>query len=136
MAKNPKMGDAHVNACADALNAVYNGGKLRFYTTAQPATCDTALSGQTKLAEFTLPSPCFGTSAAGVVTANAIDDVVGLAPGDANWFRVVKADGTTGLQDGTVGVTAGQFDLVIDAITIVAGVTQHINSWAHTVPKG
>lgn len=133
MALNLKLADAHVNAQADALNAAYNGGKLRGYTGTQAATADTAIGAQTKLYEFTLPSPCFGTSAAGVVTANAITDVVGLAGGDCTWYRVVKADGTTGLQDGSVGTSGANLNM--DAITIVAGVTQHINSWGHTVTK-
>ena len=133
MALNLKLADAHVNAQADALNALYNGGKMRLYTTPQPATGDTAIASQTKLIEFTLPTPCFGTSAAGVVAANAIADVVGLAPGDAAFYRVVKADGTTSLQDGSVGLTG--CNLNMDAITIVAGVTQHINSWQHTVAR-
>jgi len=133
VALNLKLADAHVNAQADALNALYNGGKLRVYTTAQPTNADTAIGAQTKLIEFTLPTPCFGTSAAGVVTANAITDVVGLAPGDAAFYRVVKADGTTGLQDGSVGTSL--CNLNMDAVTIVTGVTQHINSWSHTVVK-
>ena len=132
MALNLNLGDAHVNAQADALNALYNGGKLRIYSGTQAATADTAIGAQVKLVEFTLPSPCFGTSVAGVVTANAITDVVALVPGEAAWYRVVKADGA-GLQDGTVG-TSG-CNLTIDSTTIVAGVTQRINSWSHAVPK-
>ena len=135
MAKNPKMGNAHVNAQGDALNAVYNGGKLRFYGGTQPATCDTATAEPT-LVEFVLPTPCFASAVTGAVTANTIADVTAALGGTAAWYRVWKADGTTGLQDGTIGVTAGQFDLVIDSVTIVALVTQHINSWMHTVPKG
>jgi hypothetical protein len=135
VSKEPKMGNAHVNAQADALNAVYNGGKMDFYGGTKPATADTATS-EPVLVEFTLPSPCFGTSNLGVVAANTIADVVAALGGTAAWFRVWKSDGTTGLQDGTIGVTAGQFDLVIDSVTIVQGVTQHINSWQHTVPKG
>jgi hypothetical protein len=133
MAVNLKCADAHVNAQADALNALYNGGKLRPYTGTQPATADTAIGAQVKLVEFTLPTPCFGTSVAGVVTANAITDTTGITGGDATWYRVVKADGTTGLQDGSVGLTGCNVNM--DAITIVAGVTQHINSWVHTVTK-
>ena len=133
MAKNPKMGNAHVNAQGDALNAVYNGGKMRLYGGTQPANCDTS-TAEAVLVEYTLPSPCFGTSALGVVIANVIADVAAALGGTAAWYRVWKSDGTTGLQDGTVGV--GTFDLVIDSVTIVQGVTQHINSWSHTIPKG
>lgn len=133
MALNLKLADAHVNAQAEALNALYNGGKMRLYTATQAATADTTIGAQVKVVEFTLPSPCFGTSSAGVVTANAITDTTGITGGDATWYRCTKADGTTGLQDGSVGTTGANLNM--DAITIVAGVTQHINSWAHTVPK-
>jgi hypothetical protein len=133
MALNLKLADAHVNAQADALNALYNGGKLRLYTGTQAATADTAIGAQVKVVEFTLPSPCFGTSAAGVVAANAITDTTGITGGDATWYRCTKADGTTGLQDGSVGTSLANLNM--DAITIVAGVTQHINSWSHTVAK-
>jgi hypothetical protein len=134
VATNLKLADAHVNAQADALNALYNGGKLRIYDGTQPATSDTAVVAQVKLAEFTLPTPCFGTAAAGVLAANAITDVVGLGGGGAAaWYRVVKADGVTSLQDGSVGTSLANLNM--DTTTITAGVTQHINSWGFTVTK-
>jgi len=133
VALNLKLADAHVNAQADALNALYNGGKLRGYTLTQAATADTAIGSQVKVFEFTLPTPCFGTSASGLVTANAITDTTGITGGDCTWYRITKADGTTGLQDGSVGTSL--CNLNMDAITIVAGVTQHINSWQHTVAR-
>ena len=37
MALNLKLADALVNAQAAAMNALFNGGKLQVYTTAQPA---------------------------------------------------------------------------------------------------
>jgi len=138
MALTAKMANAHVNAQADALNAQYNAGKLRIYDstggTGQPANADTAIGSQVKLAEFTLPSPCFGSSALGVVTASAIADVLAIATGTATWYRVVKSDGVTGLQDGSVGLSG--CDLNIADTAVVTGVLQHINSWTHTVPKG
>ena len=132
MALNLKLADALANAQADAMNALFNGGKLQLYTTAQPGTADTATSGQTKLVEWTLPIPCWGAAAAGVVTANAITDVVGLADGAAAWFRVLKADGTK-LMDGSVGTSGANLNL--DTVTITTGVTQHVTSWTHTVTK-
>jgi hypothetical protein len=135
MAKNPKMGNAHVNAQADALNAVYNGGKRRFYGGTQPDDCDSPTS-EPVLVEFILPTPCFGVAVDGVVIANPIDDVVAVASGTASWSRVVMADGVTGLQDGTVGVGVGNFDIAVDSTTIAQGVTQHVGAWAHTVPRG
>lgn len=132
MALNLNLGDAHVNAQADALNALYNGGKMRIYGGVQPAICDTP-TAEVVLVEYALPTPCFGAAVAGVLAANTIADVVAAGSGTATWYRVVAADGATGLQDGSVG-TAG-CNLNMDAVTIVAGVTQHISSWGHTVTK-
>ena len=132
MSLNLKLADATVNAQAAAMNALFNGGKLQLYTTAQPTNADTATSGQTKLVEWTLPTPCWGTPTAGVVTANTIADVVAIGDGAAAWFRVLAADNTK-LMDGAVGTTGCNLNL--DTITITTGVTQHVTSWTHTVTK-
>lgn len=133
MAKNLKMANASVNAEGDALNAAgYNGGKLQVYSGAQPATADDAATG-TKLIEWTLPNPCFGSAVNGVLTANAITDVTALATDTAGYMRVVSS-GSVKLMDGSVGA-GGTYDLVLDSTSIVAGVTQHVTSWMHTIPK-
>jgi hypothetical protein len=134
MAKNLKMANASVNAEGDSLNAAgYNGGKLQVYDGTQPTTADDAVTTQVKLIEWTLPNPCFGSTVAGVLTANAISDVTAIASGVAAWYRCVSSGGTK-LQDGSVGA-GGTFDLVLDTTTITVGVTQHVTSWTHTIPK-
>lgn len=124
-----RMADASVNAEADALNAQVNGGKLQIYDGVQPATADTAIAGQNKLAEFTLANPCFGAAVAGVVTATNPAATVGLFAATATWYRVLKADNTKEW-DGEVGV---QMTLNSTAITVGAAVS--VTSWTHTVTK-
>ena len=47
MPLNTQLADATVNVQADALAALCNGGLIRVYNGAQPATANTALSGNT-----------------------------------------------------------------------------------------
>ncbi len=124
-----RMADASVNAEANALNAEVNGGKLQIYDGVQPATADTAVGAQNKLAEFTLPSPCFGAASAGQVTANAVTPTTGLFASTATWYRVLKADNTKEW-DGEVGV-----QMTLNSTSITVGATVSITSWTHTVTK-
>jgi hypothetical protein len=135
MASNPKFSNAAVNAEADALAALFNGGKLRIYDGAQPATADTALGAQVKLAELTFANPAFAAAAAGLLTANAITtDVDAAATGTASWFRAVKSDGVTVIMDGSVGLAAS--DLILDAVAIAQHADVACTSFMLQVSKG
>lgn len=134
MALNPKRGNAAVNAEADAVCALLNGGKLQIYDGSQPATADTAVGAQVKLAELTWNATAFGAAVAGVASANAITaDTVADATGTATWFRALKSDDTK-VFDGTVGV--GTFDLVLDSAAIQAGADVSVTSFSYTANKG
>ena len=124
-----RMADASVNAEANALNAEVNGGKLQIYDGAQPATADTAITTQNKLAEFTLANPCFGGAVSGVVTANLPANTTGLFASTATWYRVLKADNTKEW-DGEVGV-----QMTLNSTAITVGATVSMTSWTHTVTK-
>ena len=43
--------------------------------------------------------------------------------GTAQWFRVFKADGTTGVLDGSVTVTGGGGEMTLNTTSITAGGT-------------
>lgn len=134
MAKNFKNSNTSVNAAVDAITALANSGKVRIYTASQPATADTAVSGQTLLAELTMNSTAFGAASAGVATANAItSDTSADATGTAAWFRVLKSDGTTALWDGSVGTSDA--DMVINSTAIQSGAAVSISSFTYTLPK-
>lgn len=75
-----------------------NGALLQVYTSPRPATGD-AITTQTKLAQFTCGTPFAPSAAAGVLSPTLPADTTGLASGQANWFRIVKSDGTTHVTD-------------------------------------
>jgi hypothetical protein len=133
MAKNTQLTNLAVNTEADALAALLNAGFIDIYDGAQPATGDTAIGAQTKLARCTFGNPAFGASVAGVITANAITaDSDADATGTAAWARILKSDGTP-VMDVSVGTAAANIILNSLAIQIHAQVS--ITSFTHTVAK-
>src|ERR1039457_1738201 len=137
MANTPFFSTATVVASMSAVIALLNGGFLEIYAGLQPADANTALSGQTLLSGgMTFATPvAFGTPAATgvagsrVVTATAnpiVSDTSAAATGTAAWFRAYKADGTTGVMDGSVG-TSG-CDLNLNTTSIVQYATVSVTS--------
>jgi len=132
MANDVRLGDAAANAAVNAIVDLLNGGKLQIYDGTRPATGDTAVGAQHKLAEFTLPTPAFGDAADGVATANAITAVTALATYTATWFRVLQSDDTK-MFDGEVG-TSG-CDLNLNTAAIVADAEVSISSFTVILPQ-
>lgn len=118
------------NAQLDAITT-YAGSaaKLRIYTGAQPATGGAAT---TLLAEFTLGTPFAPPASGASLSPNLPSPTTGAAAGTAAWFRIVKADGTTQVIDGTAG-TSGT-DLVLNTTTISVGV--NVSVTAFTITRG
>lgn len=134
MALNLKLAHVGSQAAADALVALLNGGFLDIYDGAQPATPNTAISTQNRLASLTYANPAFGASVNGVATANAIGtDTDADATGTAAWFRAFKSDHTTAVLDGSVGV--GTFDVNIDSTAIQQHAQVAVSSQTITVPE-
>jgi hypothetical protein len=119
------------NAELDALAPLFNSGKLRIYTGAQPATPETAASG-TLLVELTFNATAFPAASGGVITANAITSAAAGATGTAGWCRSLKSDGTTALIDGDVS-TSGAF-LNLNSTAISSGATVAVSSYVITNP--
>lgn len=138
MALDPKLTNAAASAAADAVVDLCDAGAgaatLRIYDGTAPATADTALSGNTLLAQLTMSDPAFGSASNGVATASAItQDSSADATGTATFFRILDSNGTVVLQ-GTVG-TSG-CDLNLNTTSIVAGATVSVTSLTYTQPKG
>jgi len=126
MALTAKLSDTAVNTKVDAVCALANSGKLRFYDGSQPATADTDTGAQVLLAELTLNAAAFGAAVDGVATAAAITpDSSANAGGTAAWFRVVKSDGTTKLWDGSVGTANKTISAATQANPAVLTKTGH-----------
>ena len=135
MALNPHFGLAAREAAIDNALNLANSGELIIYSGTQPATCDTALSGNTVLATFTLPATAFaaatGSSGATVTkTANAITAVTAAATGTATWFRIYKSDDLTGVADGSVGTSSA--DMTMATVSIVSGAQVSISSLVYS----
>lgn len=132
MALNTQLSNVAVNAMADALSALLASGYLRIYSGTQPATADTALSGNILLAELRFSATAAPAATGGLITFSAItSDTNADATGTASFFRCLKADGTTVIMDGTVG-TSGT-NMVIATTSISAGQTVSCSSFTHDV---
>ena len=118
------------NAQLDAITAFAgNGALLRIYDGTRPATGGAAT---TLLVEFTLGTPFAPGAAAGVLSPTLPADDTGVAVGTATWFRVVKADGTTHVLDGSAG-TSGT-DMILNTASISIGLTVSVTAW--TITRG
>ena len=121
------------NAQLDAITTFTgNAGLLRIYDGTQPATGGAAT---TLLAELTLGSPLAAGASSAALTASSItQDASANATGTATWFRIVKADGTTHVMDGTVTATGGGGDLTLTTTSIVA--TQPVSVTSFVISRG
>lgn len=136
MALSTRLTNATVNAQANALARLLDNGYLRIYSGTQPATADTALSGNTLLAELRFAATSAPNAVAGQLTFNALtSDTAADATGTAGFFRCFASDGTTVVLDGSVGVTGGGFNLELATTSIVANATVAVSSFTHTVAK-
>lgn len=129
MPMNTQLSDATVNAQANALAALCNGGVIKIYDGAQPASADTALSGNTLGVTLTFGATAFGAANSGVITANAITAGVAVAGITPTFARIFKSDGTTVVMDVSAGASGA--NMTIGAFT--AGTTVSVSSFTHDV---
>lgn len=129
-----KLAQLTANAMADAIDTYMgNAGKIIIYSGTEPATADTALSGNTVLATFTGGSPVFGAAASGTITLQGVPlTVAASATGTATFFRLFQTNGTTCVAQGTVGTSGQQLNLNTTSIT--SGVNVTITSGTINMP--
>lgn len=133
-AHSPKLSNAAANASADAVAALFNSCYFKIYDSTQAATADTSVSGQTLLSTLRCNATAFGSSSAGVATANAItSDTDAAATGTATWFRVLKSDNSTVVMDGSVGTSGADVNLA--TVSIVQHATVSITAFTYTQSK-
>jgi glutamate synthase domain-containing protein 3 len=134
MATNTHLSLASWNLALDSAINVLNSGFIQIYSGTQPATPDTALSGNVLLATLTLGATAFGAAAAGTKTANAIANGTAVATGTASFFRAFESDDATAIIDGSVGTSAA--DMIIGTTSIVTGAVVSCSSWTISMPVG
>jgi hypothetical protein len=116
-----------LNAITTDIDSGSGAGKVRIYNGSRPADADTAVSGQTLLAELTLSDPSAAAASGGVWTANSVTgDASADATGTASWFRVLDSDNNV-VMDGDVG-TSGS-DLNLNSTSLTVGGTVDITSF-------
>lgn len=124
---------AAIAATTGLIDAGAGAGKIRVYTASKPAGPDTAISGQTLLAEFTCQDPAFTAGATGVQNLDVTPAMTttGLAAGTATWARVLDSNNVA-VVDLTVG-TSGS-DINLNTTTVSVGLNLEITSGSLTQP--
>lgn len=133
MALNIHINAAARNAMLDQLNGqIGASGLLRFYDGTQPATADTALTGQVKLAELALSVTAFAAAASGQIVANAVtQDASADATGTATWATFTTSAGVR-VWDVSVGTSGA--DINMNSVSIQVGAAVSVTSYNLSIP--
>ena len=128
--------NAMVDAVSGRIDADANGGTIKIYTGTQPATGDTALSGNTLLATLTWSTTSFAAASSGTATANAVtQDSSADATGTATWARIQDESGDN-VFDCDVTATGGGGTIQLNTTSIVSGGPVQITAFTLTQPAG
>ena len=135
----PTLSNARRNAAAaghtDALDSGSGAGKIRVYSGSKPAGPDTAITSQVLLGEFTLADPAFTAGATGVrdLDATPVLTTVGLAAGEAAWYRALSSDNVAHF-DGPVTAVGGGGELQMHTTTVSVGLDLALPAGSLTQP--
>lgn len=130
-----KYSTASVNAKVTSNIALMDGGFLDIYDGLPPATVDTPVTDQTRLARIGFGTPAFQAAVDGRAMSNAlIADPDADASGQAAWYRTVQSDGTP-MSQGSIGLIDSGADMELNRLDIVAGATVTIASFEWIEPK-
>lgn len=113
--------------------------RVRIYSGTPPADADTALSGNTLLAELNMSNPAFGAAVdlnpGARATASAIsDDTAADATGTATFFRLVDRNVATVVQ-GSVTATGGGGDMTLNSVALQINARVVVTSLTITLPE-
>lgn len=134
-----RMALARRNEMLDSHRDNANSGKLRIYSGTRPATADTALSGNTLLAELTMGATAFPAASGGVLTANTVtSDPLADNTGTASFARLVESDGTTPVDDFgvTTSAPANGTEVQLNTLAIVQNAVVSCPSFTVTLGVG
>ena len=96
-----------------------DGGSVQIYTANRPANADTAITTQTLLVTFVLPTPAVSVDD-GVLTGNSIEAALIAETGTAAWARIVDSDETT-IGDCDVGLENSGAFIELDNLNLATG---------------
>jgi hypothetical protein len=128
---------AVIDAKNDALEtAIGTSPKLRVYSGTAPTNARTALSGNTLLAEGSLPSDWLGASSSGVKSKAGTWTLTGQSGASTGtvgtFYRIYDSAGTTCHEQGTFTVTGGGGDMTSDNASIANAQVITVSSYAKT----
>jgi hypothetical protein len=137
MPKRTNLAIVAVDAQANALAALLDGGFVDFFDGRMPKTANEAPGASVRLASLRLASPAFDVAIDGSITTTSIAPDLDAgwpgAPRAATWARFFRKDHKTPVMD----VTVGSKDAVI--IFEATAIPQHaevgIDAFTHTVPR-
>jgi hypothetical protein len=133
MSLNLSNYSSNLSAAAQNVASSLGGATLIIYSGTQPATADTALSGNTALATFTMPAAGSNTVTNNVVTIaiSAWATVTAGNTGTATFFRITN--GVNTICDGTVSTSGA--DLNLNSTSISSGASVQITALSYNVTK-
>ena len=122
------------NGILDAYETLLGtSAKVRIYDGNVPNSVASALGGNNVLVEFALGSDWMDAASGGVkVFSDTPVSATAVGNGTATFYRVLKSDGATAMEQGTVGVSGT--DMTIDNTSIAADQIVRITSWSKTAP--
>jgi hypothetical protein len=122
-----------INARLDAIESAAGvSSVLKIRTGGVPANCAAADTG-TVLATVTLPSDWMSAAAAGAkAKLGTWSDGSADNTGTAAHFRIYASDGVTCHIQGTVTITAGGGDMIVDNTSFATGQVFTVNSFTIT----
>ncbi len=134
MANNPKLSVARRNAALDTIFDVLDGGGfVDLYDGAQPATTETAIGAQVKLARNALNADVAPAASSATKTANAIASSTALATGTATWATFVTSAGVRVID---VSVGTSDADVIMASVAIQQDATVSYSSCVFTMAAG
>lgn len=128
------MATTLIQALADLFDSGTNTLKVWDDTDSIPADADSGVGTNVLLVTITLPTPAFGTASAGAVSKTGTWSGTCVATGTANFYRLETGAGGETVQ-GTVGLTAGTFDLEFADISWSTDGTVTIDTYQLTMPE-
>lgn len=133
MAKDTRLTKLVVDAQANAMASLADGGWVDVYDGEKPESADEPIAKQSLGVSLRLGSPAFRSAVDGVIVANPIGSAVIERKIKATWARITRSDHNTAVYDISVGTKDA--NAIVPTVNLEPGVTFSISSLMHTVAK-
>lgn len=127
----PALSSSAINAAADAVCALMDGGYLCVYSRDTTGHSDF-------LARLTFSAKAFQPAEKGIAEANPItSDMNARRKGTAAWFQTYRRDGKTAVLKGTIGLAGDgdEYDLELSSLDVIERGAVSVNSLIYQQAK-